>query len=163
MLLNPTKNVSKQLQSYMQIRDKLTTTSDGILLRNNRIIIPSKLQAKAVDLAHEGHLGIVKTKELLREKVWFPDINRMVLEKIKNCLPCQANTKENIYQPLNSSLLPTSVWESLSADLFGPLPDGNTLLVIIDDYSRYPIVEIMKSTTAEMLIPRFDSIFSMFG
>ena len=38
---------------------------------------------------HEGHLGIVKTKALLREKVWFPCMEKMVESKIKACLPCQ--------------------------------------------------------------------------
>lgn len=31
-----------------------------------------------VHLAHRGHQGIVKTKQLLREKVWFPGIDSLV-------------------------------------------------------------------------------------
>ena len=36
-----------------------------------RIVIPPSLQNHAVQLAHEGHQGIVKTKQLLRQKVWY--------------------------------------------------------------------------------------------
>ena len=31
-----------------------------------------------LQLAHEGHQGIVKTKQLLRQKVWFPNIDAQV-------------------------------------------------------------------------------------
>ena len=55
---------------------------NGIVLRGcNRIIIPTSLRSKAIDLAHIGHQGIMKTK-LLREKVWFPGIDKMAEEKI---------------------------------------------------------------------------------
>ena len=38
-----------------------------------------------VRIAHEGHIGIVRTKQLLRERVWFPKIDKMVESEIKNC------------------------------------------------------------------------------
>jgi len=56
------------------------------VLRRNRIVIPSNLKSKAVDLAH----GVVKTKQLISDKVWFPGINKLAEEKVKKCLSCQA-------------------------------------------------------------------------
>ena len=35
-----------------------------------------------MDLAHEGHQGITKTKALLREKVWFQRINQLSIQPI---------------------------------------------------------------------------------
>ncbi|TKS65153.1 Retrovirus-related Pol polyprotein from transposon 17.6 [Collichthys lucidus] len=54
-------------------------------------------------------------------------------------------------------------WHSVSADFYGPLPTGEYLLVIIDDYTRYPVVESVRSTSASTVIPVMDKIFSMFG
>ncbi|CAB3993228.1 PREDICTED: uncharacterized protein K02A2.6-like [Paramuricea clavata] len=45
----------------------------------------------------------------------------------------------------------------------GPLPTGDYLLVVIDEYSRYPEVEIPKSTSAKATIPKFDKILSTHG
>ena len=59
--------------------------------------------------------------------------------------------------------LPEGPWQNLSADFCGPLPSGEYLLVIIDDYSRYPVVEIVTTTSANAVIPAFDRVFSMFG
>lgn len=57
-------------------------------MRQARIVIPGKLQNKIIDIAHEGHQGIHKTKQLLRETVWFPGIDKLVENKIKKCLAC---------------------------------------------------------------------------
>ena len=52
--------------------------------------------------------------------------------------------------------LPEGPWIGISADLFGPLPSGQHLLVVIDDYSRFPEVEVVNSTGAESVIPYLD-------
>ena len=57
----------------------------GLLLRNRRIVLPKSLQEKAIIIAHEGHLGMTKTKSLLRSKVWYPTMDRMVENIISAC------------------------------------------------------------------------------
>ena len=59
--------------------------------------------------------------------------------------------------------LPDGLLKSLSADFYGPLPTGEYLIVIIDDYSHFPIVEIVYSTSARVVIPVSDKTFSIFG
>ena len=46
---------------YQKYQTELTV-QNGIVLRNNRIIIPKVLRNQALLLAHTGHLGIVKAK-----------------------------------------------------------------------------------------------------
>ena len=53
-----------ELSCYAQVKDKLTCT-DTVLLKSDRLVVPAVLQERIVDIAHEGHLGIVKTKALL--------------------------------------------------------------------------------------------------
>ena len=45
--------------------------NDTILLKGDRIVLPSSLQCRAVEIVHTGHQGITKTVSLFREKVWF--------------------------------------------------------------------------------------------
>jgi hypothetical protein len=61
------------------------------------------------------------------------------------------------------SELPSNVWEKLSIDFCGPFPSGYYLMVIIDEYSRYPVVETLTSLTAKSVIPLLDKTFSIFG
>ena len=62
------------LREYYSVRDELTVTDDNILLHGKNVVIPASLINQVVALAHEGYQGIVKTKELLRSKVWFPQM-----------------------------------------------------------------------------------------
>ena len=80
-----------EILDYKRLKDELLVYS-GVVLRGNRIVVPSKLRERAVDLAHVGQQGIVKTKGLICEKVWFPGIDKMVKDKVDNCLACQAVT-----------------------------------------------------------------------
>ena len=44
------------------------------------LVIPRSLQRKVIQIAHEGHQVIVRTKQLLQEKVYFPNIDKLVEE-----------------------------------------------------------------------------------
>jgi hypothetical protein len=73
---------TSELSRYEQIKTELTCTADDtVLLISNRIVIPAQLQERTVDIAHEGHLSIVKTKALMREKVWFPLMDKLIEQK----------------------------------------------------------------------------------
>ena len=152
------------VRSFAKVKDELTVSNDSsLILRDTRIVLPKALQRRALDIAHEGHLGMSKTKALVRTKVWFPGIDRSIETMIRECLPCQATTPEERREPLNMSELPERPWQHISMDFCGPLPTGEYLLVIVDEYSRYPVVEVVNSTSAKTVIPVVDRVFSMFG
>ena len=53
---------------YRSIRDELCVIGK-VLLRGNRIVMPQLLRERVIELGHEGHLGIVGTKNNLRSRV----------------------------------------------------------------------------------------------
>lgn len=111
------------IRSYFVNRDKLTiapTENGSILLFEYRLIIPEHLQKTVVELAHGGHQGIVKTNQLLRDKVWFPGINQLVEEICKKCIPCAASTLTKQHEPLQMTETPDEPWSRVSADFCGP-------------------------------------------
>ena len=153
-----------ELHALFKLRDELTVSSEAdILLRGNRVVIPSKLRAQAVKLAHEGHQGLVKNKRLIREKVWFYQIDSYVEECIKKCLPCQSVTRPKSPRSLQTIQIPKNPWDTVYIDFLGPFPSEELLLVVIDGRTRFSEVEIVKSTSASSTIPRLDRIFSTHG
>ena len=140
-------------QALEKVQSELTVgLTYHIILRENRIVIPAKLQEVVVDLAHEKHQGILKTKALPGEKVWFAGINKMTEERVKSCLACQAATHKRKQGPLNMSPLPQSPWQEVSIN-FKELSSGEYLLVVTDYYSQYPIIEVVSTTTAKVVVP----------
>ena len=60
---------------YLPVRNELIFIGH-VVLRGTRIIVPQALRNRVVNLAHEGLQGVVKTKERLRTKVWWPGRDR---------------------------------------------------------------------------------------
>ena len=65
--------------------------------------------------------------------------------------------------PLMPIPIPESLWLSVAVDLRGPFPTGETLLILADCYSRFALVEILKSKTSAKTISKLFKIFSMYG
>ena len=147
----------RELKLLRNVKDELTVSNDkNIILRDTRIVIPKSLRADAIRLAHGGHQGIVKTKSLMREKVWFPLIDSPVKSAIDSYIPCQATGRPKPPQPLLMREIPKENFDTVYIYFLGPLPSGETLFVLIDGRSRYQVTKIMKKTDAPHLIPCLD-------
>ena len=75
-------------RAYMAIASELCVVGQ-LVLRGTRIVLPVKLRPAALALAHEGHLGIVGTKTMLRSKVWWPAMDREAERHCRSCYGCQ--------------------------------------------------------------------------
>lgn len=106
----------------------------------------------------------MKTKQLIREKVWFPGIDKLVEDTVKACIPCQASYPgPNKSEPVSPTVLPSKPWSEVAVDFAGPFPSGQYLLVVVDEHSRFPEVEVVHSISAKVVIPRLSSIFARQG
>ena len=160
-------NIKEHLQKiipYKNIQDQLTVNQQSdLLLKLNRIVIPETLEMTVLQLAHIGHLGITKTKTLLRSKVYFPNIDEKTERLVKYCAACQIQTKPVQPAKLSITKTPTEVWETANIDYLGPLPNGYYLIVLIDQLSKFPIVEAIHNTSADLLIDFLQRTIATFG
>ena len=67
-----------EVQTFARVQDELVITEKESILKGTKLVIPETLSNHVIELAHEGHQGIVKTKSLLRKKFWFPGKDRLV-------------------------------------------------------------------------------------
>lgn len=74
--------------AYLHVKNELCTYG-GLLLRGSRLVIPRELRPRVLELAHEGHQGIVKTKCRLRSKVWWPKMDADAEKLCRSCHGCQ--------------------------------------------------------------------------
>ncbi|KAL9953640.1 hypothetical protein ACROYT_G041090 [Oculina patagonica] len=118
--------------------------AQGLIFRMERIVLPMELQQKVIKSAHKlGHLGTTKTKQMIREKYWFPGMNGMINQMIGHCFDCQVTTKDRRQEPIKPSVIPKGPWGEIAVDVGGPYPDGHYNLVAIDQRTRYPEVEVV--------------------
>ena len=95
-----------QLKPFSKIFHELSVVDD-VVMRVTQIVIPPKLQERVIEICHEGHLGIVKSKQFLRSKVWFPNIDKKMEAKYKRSLPCQATVSQKPRSPLQMTETPS--------------------------------------------------------
>ena len=152
----------EQCKSYAPVAGELCVIGQ-LVLRGTRVVIPNKLRQQVLGLAHEGHLGIVGTKQNLRTKVWWPGIDKAAERHCKTCHGCQLMARADPPEPLPMTELPDGPWQDLATDLLGPFPTGESVLVVVDYYSRFYEIRILKSTTASRVIEAIDEIFSVHG
>ncbi len=162
-ITNPKPKAPTEIADFAKVVDELSLSEEGIVLRQQQIVVPKSLRQRVIDLAHQGHQGIVKTKALIRSRVWFPGIDRMVEKRVSECIPCQATTKTEHFQPMVPSDMPKGPWEKVDGDFFGPTPENWYYFVNYDEYSRFPTVNAIRSTSFETVQPVLDELFSLFG
>lgn len=142
---------------------------DGVIMRAEKIVLPESLRSKAIELAHEAHQGMVRTKQRLRQIYWWPSMDRNVEEIIKQCAICihSDRTAKPGVAPIESTPWPTEPWERLAVDIRGP--DGSMGLssrfavVVIDYYSKWADVEFMQEVSGERVVDMFRRLFRRDG
>lgn len=156
-------NSIRKLQKYKKFEDQITEV-DGILYKQNQIILPETLWSRAIKKAHQGgHPGMNSLKRRIRSHFWFPKLNKMVEDTVKQCPGCQMHTNKANKAPLQHVPIPSKAWQDVSLDLFGPMPDKRHILVVQDIKSRYPVAKIIHSTSAQQVIPAIKDIYNDMG
>ena len=159
-----------ELLRYTAVWGELTVIND-LICRGERIVIPNSrlpgdegtLREWVVDLGHSGHMGMTATKRLLRHRLWFPGMDRIVEDRVAACHPCQAATDKHTKDPLKPNDAPSRPWSTIYADHWGPTPDRRHILVMIDALTRYPEVVTVEGTSAEDNIHGFAEAFARHG
>ncbi|CAB0001492.1 unnamed protein product [Nesidiocoris tenuis] len=137
-----------------------------------RIVAPASLRTRILDLAHAspqaGHRGQRKTYQRVASKFYWPGMLRDVKEYVKACPKCalfkDCGQKK---PPLGEFREPSEVFEAISIDIVGPLPqtpDGNKyILTILDQFSRFVQFHPMKTQTAEETAQKLLCHIGRFG
>lgn len=155
------KDVPPILRPYWSFRDELSV-ENGLLLKGERVLIPTTMHKYILDKIHEGHQGIEKCRLRARECVHWIDINNDIEAMVKSCQICQENSKSQPAETLQQHEIPSRPWEILGTDLFKF--EESEYLVIADYYSKFPFVRKMpKLCTSEAVIAASKQIFSEQG
>ena len=88
-------------------------------------------------------------------------MDAVVDQVVKKSFPCQIATPKPYRESLKMTPLPDGPWQQVSISFCEVT--GHYVLVVIDDYSRFPEVEIVHSTSAKAVLPKLDRIFATYS
>ena len=100
------------VKRYRQMSSEIVIQG-GLLMRNNRTIIPFLLRQEILVKVHTGHQGIHKCRERARQSVWWPGISRQLEDPIRSCPHCCKERLQSI-EPLIPTEFPSLPWEKVA-------------------------------------------------
>ncbi|XP_043204419.1 uncharacterized protein LOC122371791 [Amphibalanus amphitrite] len=149
----------EELREYHSLRDGLYT-SDGIILYDQRIVIPPSLREEVLQSLHGAHQGIGMMLARAAVSVYWPGITSAIRRARERCHTCNRNAPSQPWAPPEDISYPEYPFQQLCADYFTHC--GRTYLVIVDRYSNWPIVERAQDGSAGLRDCLY-RVFSTFG
>lgn len=155
---NSKDKVEDCIKPYFPLKDDIHEANNLVFL-SNRIIIPSALRKYFLKLIHEGHQGMNSCKKLVRNSMYWPNINNDIDNYISNCDICltyrNSNPKQNL-QPHDIKFLP---WHKVAMDFFEF--NKKIYLIVVDYFSKF--VEVTLLNNGNSAIPVINSLKSIFA
>ena len=149
----PAKCPTDQLKPLYNISNELSMCG-GCVYRGERACIPKSLRTQVLQLAHEGHPGITRMKQRLRDTAWWPGIDAEVECYVKACTACIESNKSGPNlptPPLQPIEYPSRPWQKIALDIVGELtglPDHHRyLMVLVDLHSKWPEIRATSTIT----------------
>ena len=138
-------------------------------------VIPKSLIIEIMNIFHDApeaaHLGMRKTKQKIKDRCFWKNMNKDIEKYVHACHVCQVTKPINL-QP--SGLLgcvnpPTAIFETIHIDFMGPFPASSTnlnkyLFVVIDQLSKWVELIPMRAATSKKVAETLENqVFCRFG
>ena len=146
------------MTAYVCVKDELCVLGK-LVLRGTRIV-PKALRREVLHLAPRGTSGHRKNEGTFKDKGLWPKIDSDAGRGYKSCHGCH---EFQVPEPMKRVKPPTGPWQDVVIDFMGPLPTQESLLVVVDYYSRFYEVAIMRLTAAKRVVVVLIQIFSRYG
>ncbi|KMQ87732.1 hypothetical protein RF55_12904 [Lasius niger] len=164
------KSLNKLLQALEEgkslvplgYKDNEFSLQQGIIFRKDRVVIPKTLTNKILKELHAGHFGSVKMKSLSRSFCWWSHMDKEIEDIVKNCKFCHTFSNNPSCKIKHHWETATEPLQRVHVDFAGPFL-GYNFLVLVDAYTRWPEVHIMKNITTDSTITKCREIFTTFG
>lgn len=128
------------------------------------IVVPKNLKSKTLSIAHMSHFGLQKTYEFLCKKYFWKGIYSDTLNYVSSCTKCLKSKHHRTKQaPFQSTYTPKRPNNTVSIDLLGPFVTGQSILTVIDHFSRHLEMYPLRSITASKVVHCLLHYITTFG
>ena len=138
---------------------------DGVLLYQDRVVVPQTLRRRVLQHLHAAHQGISTMEQRARAIVFWPGMSKDIRDTRAGCTDCNRNAPSQAAPPPLPSQPPSTPFEGVFADFFDY--GGRHYLVVGDRLSGW--AEVLSSTAGTSLggsaglVRHLRTFFSTFG
>lgn len=153
------KDYKGELQGYWAQKEHLSE-SQGLLMRDDKIVIPQVIRRDFLERIHRGHQGVERCVKRARDSVWWPGMRKAIEDFVRDCNSCIKERGTEHY-PMIPAELPGGPWAVVGTDLF-QFRERDYLL-IVDYYTRWIEVMEIEDKSAEAVVKRMKNVFARLG
>ena len=154
------KDCPEQLLDFWSFRQEISK-EDGLFYKNQRLIVPHSERLEALKVLHLEHYAVDKMQLRALETVYWPGINKDIPKQYHSCKTCIKHSKSQRCEPLQSHPTPELPWHIVATDLFKIR--NSKYLLVVDYYSRFPVLCKLGSTTSRVLVQEMKAVFAELG
>ena len=149
------------VSDFKRFSESLSVVHD-CLTHGNRVVIPTTMRRKVLDILHHGHFGMQRMKQLARSSVYWPRIDQEIEQLCRLCTTCGEHQNKPPKPANHPWMMPEKPWSRIHIDHAINFL-GSNWLIITDAYSKYPIIHQTHSTSTMTTTRLLDEDFSHFG
>ena len=131
---------------YINYRDEISY-HNGVLLKADRIIVPTSMRQEIKTLIHQGHLGIEKCLHRARRSVFWPNITRDITSMVLNCNTCIDHRNKQRHETMILHHVPKLPWEKVGTDIFSL--HNNEYLIVVDYNSKFVEIAALRNESSK--------------
>ena len=130
-------------------------------MKGPKTVIPKSLQKDYITILHRGHPGSESTKRRARGIVFWPTMTEDIEKETTTCPVCNSTKPHQQKEPLKLHPVPDLPWSTVGTDIFEW--NGQHYLVIVDSYSGWFEIDLLRDLTANTVITKLKRHFSVHG
>ena len=153
------KDLPPELQQYWTSRTGLTV-HDGVVLYNDRPVIPPSARARVLQVLHSAHQGVTGMSLRAEQAVYWPGMSHDIRETRANCRTCHTIAPSQSDMPPVQPITPAYPFQHICADYFSL--HGRYFGVIVDRFSGWFNVYAGKGG-ADCLVDMMTRLFQDMG
>ena len=149
------------IRDFWSVRHRLSC-NESIIFLDQRLVIPAQIRSAILRILHSAHQGCSSMSRRAKHCIYWPSMDRDILNLRADCGTCWNNAPSNSKEPLLLSEAPKYPYEQVAADYF--YIKGHAYLTIVDCFSGWlHVFHFPTAATYNTLINICRDIFVNFG
>lgn len=149
------------VKPYWTVRDEIYV-SEGLVLRDTRLIVPMSMRKSMLKRIHSSHLGIEKCVNRAKDVFFWPGMVAEITEMCESCTTCAEYKSRQRKEPMIVSQIPEHPWQKAASDLF--VLNGETYVLLADYYSKFvEFTKLSENSKSQSVIEFLAENFARHG
>ena len=134
---------------------------EGVIIKDNKILIPRQLRAKVLKSLHSAHQGVNGMLANARQWLFWPRLGASIRQTRAQCRMCNTIAPSQLREPLMSPADPEFPFQQTVVDFVDI--NGKNYLVYADQYTGWVEVALMPSRKAKTVCDTLRTWFCTYG